>query len=244
MRERLEYLNKNDLKTQASDILDICNAEWNDSECDGAELYGPEFDILVNLILQLVVQPKFTENNNLIVPLVKCICIQDDCTQLRDDTQYFRENLCLKSLKLFTKLTKNLEQRETLELNTSPSFTNSFDLQVNLMQSIDYYCIPLRSQRIAHFIGHLVQMNIISMDQIKDFTETNPFLEEIQGKKHANDNCCNFDLDPIVQTGLNDKWYESIKSLENQLFWSRSEVTSIQFFLNQFILSLSSSLKM
>ncbi|XP_031622367.1 uncharacterized protein LOC116340190 [Contarinia nasturtii] len=213
MRNRLESLNKDNLETQASELLDMI------------ELIE-EMDILLDLILRSVIQPKFNPVNHLIVPLVKYICDQDpnEC----DDTLYFRETLRVKSLKLFLRVNKSLVQHQVVVL---PNVTNSLDLQVNLMESVDMYCAPLRLQRLAHFIGHLVQMDIVSREELKDFIDQNTFLEEILGEKHEDENCCDFELNPLARKILDDKWYasehityDSIKSTENHIFWCRNEL--------------------
>lgn len=192
-------------------------------------------DIVINIILQAVLQPKPTDAANLFVLLVKHICIQNGTNQFRDDTIYFRERLRIKVLNLFAGRDRNCStDQPSLPCLNEINTTNALDKQVNLMESIHLHCSSLRYQRLAHFIGHLVRMQLISAIDISQLNEENlQIKDDLLGERHTHQNCCNFTLPQAVNDIFIDQWYQHINSLENHMFWTRSKVKII---INLFIL--------
>lgn len=192
-------------------------------------------DIVINIILQAILQPKPTDAANLFVLLVKHICIQNGTNQFRDDTIYFGERLRIKVLNLFAGRDRNCPtEPPSLPCSNEENVINALDKQVNLMESIQSHCSSVRYQRLAHFIGHLVLMELISgIDDISQLNEENLQIKnDLLGKRHTDRNCCNFTLPQAVDDIFKDQWYQNISALENHMFWTRSKV---QIIINLFI---------
>lgn len=189
-------------------------------------------DVVINILLQTIIQPKPTDGANLFVLLVKHICIQVDTNQFRDDTIYFRERLRIKVLNLFAGRGRAFPtEQPSLHCPNEKNATNSLDKQVNLMESVHLHCSSVRYQRLAHFIGHLVRMELISEIDINQLNEENHQIkDDLLGKRHTEPNCCNFTL-PHLDDIFNDQWYQHINSIENHMFWTRSQVKKIIIFL-------------
>ncbi|XP_055319721.1 uncharacterized protein LOC129577167 [Sitodiplosis mosellana] len=215
VRDLMVNLNEENVQNHSSSILSLTEMEEH------------RLDVVIDLILESVLQPKPTNAANLFVSLVKHICIQAGTCHFRDDTLYFRENLRLKALRLFASGERNFPTQPEPPIIQPNEFAslNSLDKQIYLMQSIDSHCMPVRYQRLAHFIGHLFQINLIGAIDINGLIEaSSQHKNDLFGKNHAQKNCCNFQLPQVVDDICNNDWYQYVSPVENHMFWIRSQV--------------------
>lgn len=217
VRDILETLSKENVQNNATHLLNLTALE--------------EFklDTVIDLILQLVLQPN-SSVGNLLVSLVKHICVQNDTKLLRQDTAYFQYALRKSAIELFVDECRSVPMQrppEPISLNEIDMNFNSLDKQAKLVGTIDCHCTTVRFQRLAHFIGHLLRINLISVKDIDDLIKRQlPYESDLRGEKHTQENCCNFELPQTVDNIFKGEWYQYVSPTANDIFWARSKVNN------------------
>lgn len=212
VRDKLENLSEENIEQQSSDTLSLITT-----------LPDMQIDAIAEIILQLVCQLKAASSNFMLISLVKRICVQSNSHELQNRNDYFRERLRKNSLLLLANASNLIEQQPIIVEDIGS--INSLDKQVNRIDVIRFNCANIRHKRIAHFVGHLFKMNVVSLTDVFDINAAHPLLkEEFLAKNHDIENCCDFELPPNVETILHSDYFQHVKHIEEHLFWVHNKV--------------------
>lgn len=181
----------------------------------------------------MLLQINKTSQHALLFPLVEHLCLKNKCKGFRDDTATFREILRSESLQLLQVLCGIAVQGEEEPFNRSENGgINSLDDQVNWLESIRYDCATWRTQRLKHFVCHLYSIDIVTPGNLLDVSQRNPSLAADLVKPLRNvGKCCDIEIPLAVKTMTQNKWYQSLQSIEENMFWTRINVISVDSIL-------------
>lgn len=225
VREILENLSEENIDEKSSEMLKMITT-----------LPEIRTDAITNIILHSVCQLMPTKPNSTLVSLVKNVCVQSNTNLFQPRTDYFRERLKQNALGLLANISNSIEKQQALDSNR----LNSLDKQVDQVDVIRFQCANVRCKRLAHFIGHLFEMNLVSLSNLFDISNTHPLLKDefLHAKNKGIQKCCDFELEPNMVNILQSDYYQQVKQTEEHLFWVQNTVKKIcfQIFIYSFII--------